>query len=89
MIPRPLTNPRYRYWAISPSWAGCLETRSETKTKTNLYIFLTPRVIKNPGEAASVMQEKQGQMDSFRGGSFKINQGQPAKTMEDEPKVSE
>jgi len=63
--------------------------RSEAKTKTNLYIFLTPRVIKNPGEAASVMQEKQGQMDSFRGGSFKINQGQPAKTMEDEPKVSE
>jgi general secretion pathway protein D len=63
--------------------------RSESKTKTNLYIFLTPRVIKNPGEAASVMQEKQGQMDSFRGGSFKFNQGQPAKTMEDEPKVSE
>lgn len=62
---------------------------SESREKTNLYIFLTPRVIKNPGEAESVLQEKKGQMDSVRGGSFKINQRQPAKTMEDEPKVSE
>jgi len=49
---------------------------SESKEKTNLYIFLTPRVIKSPAEADSVLQEKQGHMDSIRGGSFKVNQRQ-------------
>ncbi|MGD9302342.1 MAG: type II secretion system protein GspD, partial [Desulfobacterales bacterium] len=63
--------------------------RSETKQKTNLYVFLTPRVIKNPIEAASVMQEKQGQIESVRDGSFKIKQRQPPETMENEPEVSE
>jgi general secretion pathway protein D len=62
---------------------------SETTIKTNLYIFLTPRVIKNPGEAESVLQEKKGQMDSLRGGSFKINQNPSAETVEEEPKGSE
>jgi general secretion pathway protein D len=62
---------------------------STTKLKTNLYIFLTPRVIKNPGEADRVLQEKKGQMDSLRGGSFKINQNPSAETVAEEPKVSE
>ena len=56
---------------------------SETTVKTNLYIFITPRVIKNPGEAESVLQEKQEQMDSIRGGSFKINQRQPDETQDE------
>ena len=56
---------------------------SEETTKTNLYIFLTPRVIKNPGEAESVLQDKKGQMDSIRGGSFKINQRQPNETQKE------
>jgi general secretion pathway protein D len=51
--------------------------RSETTSKTNLYIFLTPRVIKNPAEAENVLQEKKGQMNEVRGGSFKINPTQP------------
>jgi general secretion pathway protein D len=53
---------------------------SETTTKTNLYIFITPRGIENPAEAQSVMQDKKGQMDSIRGGSFKIHQRPPAET---------
>ena len=63
--------------------------RSESREKTNLYIFLTPRVIKNPGEADSVLQEKKGQMDSLRGGSFKINQNPSAETVEEETNLSE
>ena len=56
---------------------------SESTIKTNLYIFLTPRVIKNPAEAGSVLQEKQGQMDALKGGSFKFNQNPSAKTVEE------
>jgi hypothetical protein len=34
---------------------------------------LTPRVIKSPAEAESVLKEKEEQMDSIREGSFKVN----------------
>jgi len=53
---------------------------SDSKEMTNLYIFLTPRVIKSPAEAESVLQEKKGQMNSIRGGSFKVNQNPSAET---------
>ncbi len=56
---------------------------SEATTKTNLYIFITPRVIENPAEAESVLQDKKRQMDEIRGGSFKINQRPPAETAEE------
>jgi general secretion pathway protein D len=56
---------------------------SETTTKTNLYIFITPRVIENPAEAESVLQDKKGQMDEIRGGSFKIHQRPPAETQDE------
>jgi len=52
--------------------------RSESTEKTNLYIFLTPRVIKNPNEADSVLQEKQDHMNSVQEGSFKVIQNPSA-----------
>jgi general secretion pathway protein D len=66
-----------------PILGWLFKDRSDSTLKTNLYIFLTPRVIKNPAEAGKVLQEKQGQMDALRGGSFKINQRQPAETVEE------
>ena len=60
-----------------PVLGWMFKDRSETQTKTNLYIFLTPRVIKNPAEAENVLKEKKGQMNAVRGGSFKINQTEP------------
>ena len=59
-----------------PILGWLFKDQAETNQKTNLYIFLTPRVIKNPAEADSVLKEKQKQMDAIRGGSFKINQSQ-------------
>jgi general secretion pathway protein D len=46
--------------------------KSDSTEKTNLYVFLTPRVIKNPDEAASVLQEKQKHMNQIQEGSFKV-----------------
>jgi general secretion pathway protein D len=63
-----------------PLLGWLFKDRSESKEKTNLYIFLTPRVIKNPAEAEGVLQEKRGQMNAIKGGSFKVNQTQPADT---------
>jgi len=59
-----------------PILGWLFKDQAETNQKTNLYIFLTPRVIKNPAEADSVLKEKQKQMDAIRGGSFKIKQSQ-------------
>ncbi len=45
----------------------------EEGQKTNLYIFLTPRVIKSANEADSVFQEKKGTMDTkLKGGEIKL-----------------
>jgi general secretion pathway protein D len=46
--------------------------RSERSDKTNLYIFLTPRVIKSPAEAQEILQDKQGQMDTIKEGEIKL-----------------
>ena len=46
---------------------------SEKRERTNLYVFLTPRVIKNPAEAESVLKEKQEQMNAVQEGSFKMS----------------
>ncbi|MBW2439098.1 MAG: type II secretion system secretin GspD [Deltaproteobacteria bacterium] len=66
-----------------PILGWLFKDQAETNQKTNLYIFLTPRVIKNPAEADSVLKEKQKQMDAIRGGSFKINQSQSEGTQID------
>jgi general secretion pathway protein D len=60
-----------------PVLGWLFKNQSETRQKTNLYIFLTPRVIKNPAEAENVLKEKKGQMDEVRGGSFKITPTKP------------
>jgi len=53
--------------------------------KTNLYVFLTPRVIKNPAEASGILQQKKEQMNTIREGEFKFN----ARTPEEQPEASE
>jgi general secretion pathway protein D len=45
--------------------------RGEETIKTNLYVFLTPRVIKNPGEAAGIFQQKKEQLDTIKEGEIK------------------
>ncbi len=45
---------------------------SDSNAKTNLYIFLTPRVIKSPAEAREIMQDKKDQMDSIKAGEIKL-----------------
>jgi len=59
---------------------------SNVSVQTNLYIFLTPRVIKHPDEADKVFLEKKGQIDSIRGGQIKLyekpNKKEPPKEIE-------
>ena len=54
-----------------PILGWLFKKRSEDTVKTNLYVFLTPRVIKNPGEAAGIYQQKKEQLDTIKGGEIK------------------
>lgn len=54
-----------------PVLGWLFKSRGEETVKTNLYVFLTPRVIKNPGEAASIFQQKKEQLDTINGGEIK------------------
>ena len=44
---------------------------SDETIKTNLYVFLTPRIIKNPGEALGIFQRKKDQIDTIKEGEIR------------------
>jgi general secretion pathway protein D len=50
---------------------------SESREKTNLFIFLTPHVIENEEEAAAIYGKKKGSMDEKRSGSIKMYDEDP------------
>jgi general secretion pathway protein D len=63
--------------------------RSNRNDKTNLYIFLTPRVIQNPDEASRVSKDKRDQINQLREENIKLyHDSSDSKPMEDQPRQS-
>ncbi|MBW2430956.1 MAG: type II secretion system secretin GspD, partial [Deltaproteobacteria bacterium] len=54
-----------------PLLGWLFKKRADETIKTNLYVFLTPRVIKNPGEALNIFQQKKDQIDTIKEGEIK------------------
>jgi len=54
-----------------PLLGWLFKKRGDETTKTNLYVFLTPRVIKNPGEAIDIYQQKKDYIDTIKEGEIK------------------
>lgn len=50
---------------------------SESREKTNLYVFLTPHVIENEAEAAAIYGNKQSYMQKEKSGSIKMYVDEP------------
>ena len=50
---------------------------SESREKTNLYVFLTPHVIENAEEAAAIYNTKQGYMEKEKASSIKLYDDEP------------
>ena len=50
---------------------------SESREKTNLYVFLTPHVIENEEEAAAIYGNKKGVIDKEKAGSIKLYDEDP------------
>jgi general secretion pathway protein D len=53
-------------------WA--FRTHGRNRGKTNLYIFLTPKVIENPMEASAVYKDKRSQIEAAREGTVNLYQ---------------
>jgi general secretion pathway protein D len=55
-----------------PMVGWLFKNQNNKKTKTNLYVFLTPKVVKSPDEANKVYHEKKNHIQGLREGKIKM-----------------
>jgi len=55
-----------------PGLGWFFKSKSRTRNKTNLFIFLTPHIIESPIEARKIYDEKKEEIDKIRGGAIKM-----------------
>jgi len=72
-----------------PLLGWLFKNTSEETTKTNLYIFITPRVIKNPEEADRIYKGKKENIDTIKEGSIKFYEKHPADSKIEEKNIPE
>jgi general secretion pathway protein D len=72
-----------------PLLGWLFRTESESREKTNLFVFLTPRVIKSPAEATAIYEEKQKEIDRVEADSIKMYNSNTEGTEDKEDAASE
>ncbi len=55
-----------------PALRWMFKSMSNTRNKTNLFIFLTPHIVENPIEAKEIYKDKKGEMDKIKEGIIKM-----------------
>lgn len=70
-----------------PLLGWLFRNKSDNNTKTNLYIFITPRVIRGPEEANQIFRGKKEHIDTIKEGTIKFNQEHPADSKNKEEKL--
>ena len=55
-----------------PGLGLLFKSRSRSRNKTNLFIFLTPHIIENPIEAQKIYDEKKEEIEKIKGGAIKM-----------------
>jgi general secretion pathway protein D len=91
LIDDTVSNTDYRVPCLGsiPGLGWLFHTSAKGHTKTNLYVFLTPRVIQNPEEATKISVEKREQIDSLQEQDIKLHKENPVapETVPGKPKV--
>ena len=64
-----------------PILGWLFKTRTTFHNKTNLYIFITPKIVDNPAELASIYYKKRDVMEDIKKGSSAILDGQVNKEL--------
>ncbi len=74
LIDDSFSNTEYRVPCLGdiPVLGWAFKSMSKSSDKTNLFIFLTPHVIKNPAEADKVYKKKKDQIDKIKEGNIKM-----------------
>ena len=54
-----------------PLLGWLFKSKSDTRDKTNLYVFITPHVIENQMQGVAIKEKKQEQIETFEGGVIK------------------
>ena len=57
-----------------PFLGWLFKSEGRSTERTNLYIFLTPRVVKHPKEAVALYDKKRGYIDTLKSGRIKLYQ---------------
>jgi len=72
-----------------PLLGWLFRNQSKDNVKTNLYIFISPKVILNPEEANQVFRGKKDQIDTIKEGSIKFHDENPTESNNEEEKIPE
>ncbi|PID40016.1 MAG: type II secretion system protein GspD [Proteobacteria bacterium] len=64
-----------------PGLGWLFKTRAKGNEQSNLFIFITPRVIQNPEEASNVFKSKKDTMDKMRETQIQLYRGGTGKSM--------
>jgi general secretion pathway protein D len=70
-----------------PLLGWLFRNKSDENVKTNLYIFITPRVIKTPEEANRIFQGKREQINTIKEGTIKFQEKRPPESKNEEEKI--
>lgn len=74
LIDDSLTTVDYRVPCLGeiPLFGWLFKSLSDSSDRTNLFVFLTPHVIKSLDEADAVLQDKQAELDAVKSGGFNL-----------------
>ncbi len=91
LIDESLTNTEYKTPCLGdvPGLGWAFKSVSQGEEKTNLYIFLTPRVVRSPGELKKIYKEKSDEMDLIKKGEVFLYNQQPQDEEDTEKKKNE
>jgi general secretion pathway protein D len=70
-----------------PLLGWLFKTKTSSREKTNLYVFLTPHIVRTQADAAKIYQEKRETMGEVVEGVIKLNEKADAKAPQVRPPV--
>jgi len=87
LIDETLTRSEYKVPCLGniPGAGWLFKSRSKSGDKTNLYIFLTPHIVRSPAESSAIYEEKRKEMDEIKEGTIKMYDKPWAENPESEP----
>lgn len=64
-----------------PFFGYLFKSHGDATERSNLYVFITPRVVKSPMEAENLYQKKRQKIDTIREGAIKLYEDVPLKNV--------